>query len=56
MYETNILARIEGAGVPASAPQFGGFATAILDLDSGGLFGPGPGVNFNQPVRYMVYP
>jgi hypothetical protein len=56
MYETNILARIEGAGVPASAPQFGGFATAILDLDNAGLFGPGPGVNFNQPVRYMVYP
>ncbi|HEX9374153.1 MAG TPA: hypothetical protein VF897_24280 [Roseiflexaceae bacterium] len=56
MYETNILARIEGAGVPASAPQFGGFATAILDLDNPGLFGPGPGVNFNQPIRYVVYP
>jgi len=56
MYETNILARIIGAGVPASAPQFGGFATAILDLDNAGLFGPGPGVNFQQPVRYMVYP
>jgi hypothetical protein len=56
MHETNILARIEGAGVPASAPQFGGFATAILDLDGPGLFGPGAGVNFNQPIRYVVYP
>jgi hypothetical protein len=56
MHETNILARIEGAGVPASAPQFGGFATAILDLDGPGLFGPGPGFNFNQPIRYVVYP
>jgi hypothetical protein len=56
IYETNILARIEGANVPTSAPQFGGFATAILDLDAPGLFGPGPGINFNQPLRYMVYP
>lgn len=56
MHETNILARIEGAGVPTSAPQFGGFATAILDLDGPGLFGPGPGFNFNQPIRYVVYP
>ena len=56
MHETNILARIEGAGVPASAPQFGGFATAILDLDGPGLFGPGPAFNFNQPIRYVVYP
>jgi len=56
MYETNILARIEGANVPVSAPQFGGFATAILDIDNPGLFGPGPAVNFLQTVKYMVYP
>lgn len=55
MYETNILARIMDAG-GGSAPHFGGFATAILDLDSAGLFGPAAGVNFNQPIRYVVYP
>lgn len=55
MYETNILARILDA-TSGSAPHLGGFASAILDLDNPSLFGPGPGVNFNQPVRYVVYP
>ena len=56
MHETNILARIEGAGVPASAPQFGGFATAIFDLENHTPFGPNAGFRLNQSLRYVVYP
>jgi hypothetical protein len=54
MYETNILARFLSAG-GAPTPQFAGFASAVLDIDAK-LIGPGPVVNFQQPVRYMVYP
>lgn len=56
MYETYILARFLGA-VPAlaTAPHFAGFANAVIDIDAP-LFGPTPGVRYEQPVRYMVYP
>jgi len=63
LYEMNISARILGAAPPfVNAPQFAGYAREVFDLDAESLFFPFlpstgvPGFQFDQPVRFQVYP
>ena len=66
LYELNIAARILGATPPfVNAPQFAGYATAVIDIDAAiagfvgtvpGVPGPGPVVNLGQPCRFQIYP
>jgi len=63
LYEMNISARILGAAPPfVNAPQFAGYARQVVDLDADSLFFPflpsqgAPGFQFDQPIRFQVYP
>jgi hypothetical protein len=57
LYEMNISARLLGATPPyVNAPQFAGFARAIVDFDPDLFISPAPGMEFNQPIRFQVYP
>ncbi|HMQ35375.1 MAG TPA: hypothetical protein PKD53_31990 [Chloroflexaceae bacterium] len=57
IYEMNISARILGATPPhVNAPQFAGFARAVVDIDPDLFLSPAPGLQFDQPIRFQVYP
>lgn len=63
IYEMNISARLLGAAPPfINAPQFAGFARQVVDVDADNLFFPflpstgAPGFQFDQPIRFQVYP
>jgi hypothetical protein len=61
LYEMNISGRILGAAPPfINAPQFAGYARQVVDLDADTLFFgssiPAPGFQFDQPIRFQVYP
>ena len=56
LYEMNISARILGATSPfANAPQFAGYARAVLDIDPDLFISPAPGLQFDLPIRFQVY-
>jgi hypothetical protein len=53
----NISARILGATPAyASAPQFAGYARAVVDFDADLFIAPAPGLQFDVPIRFQVYP
>lgn len=59
IFETNVCARILGCGDCGNgeqqlAPPFAGFARTTFNLDPD-LFFPAPFVEYNNPLRYMVY-
>jgi hypothetical protein len=57
LYEMNISARILGAAPPhINAPQFAGFARAVVDIDSDLFLQPPPGLQFEVPIRFQIYP
>lgn len=57
LYEMNITARLLGATPPAiSAPQFAGFARAVVDIDPDLFIAPAPGMQFDHSIRFQVYP
>jgi hypothetical protein len=62
LFEMNISARLLGAAPPfINAPQFAGYARQVVDFDGDTLFGFGPnigtpGFQFDQPIRFQVYP
>lgn len=62
LYEMNISARLLGAAPPyQNAPQFAGYAREVFDLDADTLFypwlsTPAPGWQFDQPIRFQIYP
>jgi hypothetical protein len=61
MYQMNITSRILGAAPPhINAPQFGAFARAVVDIDPelflDGTLGGAPGLQFDEPIRFQVYP
>jgi len=57
LYEMNISARILGAAPPfVNAPQFAGFARAVVDIDSDLFLQPPPGLQFEVPIRFQIYP
>jgi hypothetical protein len=57
LYEMNISARILGATPPyASAPQFAGYARAVVDFDADLFLAPAPGMQYDTPIRFQVYP
>ncbi|GEM_PF-813713 len=61
MYQMNITSRILGAAPPhINAPQFGAFARAVVDIDPelflDGSLGGIPGLQFDEPIRFQVYP
>jgi len=56
LYEMNISARILGATPPfAKAPQFAGYARAVIDIDPDLFISPAPGLQFDLPIRFQVY-
>jgi hypothetical protein len=56
LYEMNISARILGATSPfANAPQFAGYARAVIDIDPDLFISPAPGLQFDLPIRFQVY-
>lgn len=56
LYEMNISARILGATAPfANAPQFAGYARAVVDIDPDLFISPAPGLQFDLPIRFQVY-
>lgn len=56
LYEMNISARILGATPPfANAPQFAGYARAVIDIDPDLFISPAPGLQFDLPIRFQVY-
>jgi hypothetical protein len=57
LYEMNISARILGATPPyINAPQFAGYARAVIDIDPDLFISPAPGLQFDLPIRFQVYP
>jgi len=57
LYEMNVSARILGATPPfVNAPQFAGYARAVVDFDPDLFISPAPGFQFDQPIRFQVYP
>jgi len=53
IFETNICGRILGCeGI--TAPPFAGFVRWVADVDADLFFGS-PGLEFDNPVRFMVY-
>lgn len=57
LYEMNVSARLLGATPPyANAPQFAGFARAVMDIDPDLFISGAPGLQFDQPIRFQVYP
>lgn len=56
LYEMNISARILGATpLFANAPQFAGYARAVIDIDPDLFIRPAPGLQFDLPIRFQVY-
>lgn len=56
LYEMNISSRILGATPPfADAPQFAGYARAVVDIDPDLFINPAPGLQFDFPIRFQVY-
>jgi hypothetical protein len=56
LYEMNISARILGATPPfVNAPQFAGYARAVIDIDPDLFLSPAPGLQFDLPIRFQVY-
>lgn len=56
LYEMNISARILGATAPfVNAPQFAGYARAVIDIDPDLFISPAPGLQFDLPIRFQVY-
>jgi hypothetical protein len=56
LYEMNISARILGATPPfANAPQFAGYARAVVDIDPDLFISPAPGLQFDIPIRFQIY-
>ena len=56
LYEMNVSARILGATSPfANAPQFAGYARAVVDIDPDLFISPAPGLQFDLPIRFQVY-
>jgi len=56
LYEMNVSARILGATPPfVNAPQFAGYARAVVDIDPDLFISPAPGLQFDQPIRFQVY-
>jgi hypothetical protein len=39
-----------------NAPQFAGYARAVVDFDADLFISPVPGFQFDQPIRFQVYP
>ena len=57
IYEMNVSARLLGATPPyINSPQFAGFARAVIDFDPDLFISPAPGLQFDQPIRFQVYP
>ncbi len=63
IYEMNVCARLLGAAPPfVNAPQFAGFARQVMDIDADSMFFPflpssgAPGFQFDQPIRFQIYP
>lgn len=57
MYEMNVTVEINGATPPyTNAPQFAGFARAVVDIDPELFIGGAPGLQFDQPIRFQIYP
>src|SRR5262245_163999 len=57
LYEMNISARILGAAQPfVNAPPFAGFARGVVDIDSDLFLQPPPGLQFEVPIRFQIYP
>ncbi|MCI0388269.1 MAG: hypothetical protein MOB07_05835 [Acidobacteria bacterium] len=58
IFETNICGRILGChdeyGKECTAPPFAGFVRWVKDIDKD-LFLGSPGLEFDNPVRFMVY-
>ncbi len=55
LYEMNISARILGATPPfVNAPQFAGYARAVVDIDPDLFISPAPGLQFDLPIRFQV--
>ena len=56
LYEMNVSARLLGATSPfANAPQFAGYARAVVDIDPDLFISPAPGFQFDLPIRFQVY-
>ena len=56
LYEMNVSARLLGATSPfANAPQFAGYARAVVDIDPDLFISPAPGLQFDLPIRFQVY-
>jgi hypothetical protein len=56
LYEMNISARILGATSPfANAPQFAGYARAVIDFDPDLFISDAPGLQFDLPIRFQIY-
>lgn len=57
LYEMNISARLLGATPPyVNSPQFAGFARAVMDFDPDLFISGTPGLEFDHPIRFQVYP
>lgn len=57
MYQMNVTARLLGAAPPyVNAPQFAGYARAVYDIDPDLFINPAPNLQFDQPIRFQVYP
>ncbi|MDX2032242.1 MAG: hypothetical protein SF339_16330 [Blastocatellia bacterium] len=57
IYEMNVSVEINGATPPyTNAPQFAGFARAVVDIDPELFIGGAPGLQFDQPIRFQIYP
>lgn len=57
MYQMNITSRLLGAAPPfVNAPQFAGYARAVVDIDPDLFISGSPGLQFDEPIRFQVYP
>ena len=57
IYEMNVSVEINGATPPyTNAPQFAGYARAVVDVDPELFVGGAPGLQFDQPIRFQIYP
>ncbi|MFQ5856606.1 MAG: hypothetical protein ACE5LU_13295 [Anaerolineae bacterium] len=57
LFEMNISARLLGTAPPfVNAPQFAGYARAVIDIDPDLFISPPPFLQFDFPIRFQVYP
>lgn len=57
LFEMNITARILGAAPPhVNAPQFAGYARAVVDIDPDLFISGAPGLQFDHAIKFQVYP